>query len=140
MAVNLKKPFKGYDLNEDFEEVYDLFVEEKLTEEEIAEGLEPMDIHFKIALTYHACKRMYDDYERFCDYELVEALIMEKADQIMSIAGGEEFILLNNKQTLGVVCEMHFQEGMNVIIIRTVIRKVFGTMKIRFDNEKKKIL
>lgn len=121
----------------DFREIKDVYLEEKLTQEDINEGLEAYGELFKIAITNHAYQRMNEEIDRFCDWEDVEALLLDKATQIINAPQKEEFILLRDDLKLAVVCIIKNIEGFSTIVLKTVIRKVF------FDNngnEKEKIV
>lgn len=47
----------AYDLNEDFKEIKTIFIEEKLEEEELKDGLVEETYEVKVALTSHAVNR-----------------------------------------------------------------------------------
>lgn len=112
-------------LFEDFREVKDIVLKEKLSEEEIEEGLEPLESFFKVCITGHAFNRMYGEQERYAPYELVEDLIVSKATEIINTSTNEEFILLSSDKKLAVPCIIQKIEGEYAIIIKTVIRKVY---------------
>lgn len=121
----------------DFREIKDVYLEEKLTQEDINEGLEPYGDLFKVAITNHAYQRMNEEIDRFCDWEDVESLLLEKSTEIINASQKEEFILLRDDLKLAVVCIVKNIEGFSTIVLKTVIRKVF------FDNngdEKEKIV
>lgn len=109
----------------DFKEVKDLYLEEKLSAEEIADGFEPMQEMFKVCLTKHAWQRMNTQLERNCEYEWVENLMSSKANEILNMSLNEDFVLLSNDCKLAVVGLLSRIDGEIAIILKTVIRKVF---------------
>lgn len=109
----------------DFKEVKELYLEEKLTEEEIAEGFEPMEEFFKVCITKHAWERMNCELERNCDYLWVENLMISKANEILNVPMNEDFILLSSDSKLAVAGVLSRVDGNLAIILKTVIRKVF---------------
>ena len=109
----------------DFFEVRDLLLEEKLTIEEINEGLEPMQEFIKVCISRHAYERMYDQFDRFCEYSEVEDLIISKATEILNTSLNEDFVLLREDFKLAVVCFITNIEGNLSLVIKTVIRKVY---------------
>ncbi|MDF2880002.1 MAG: hypothetical protein K0R54_559 [Clostridiaceae bacterium] len=121
----------------DFKEVHELFLVESLTNEDIEDGLEPMEIELKVGYTKHAIERMFNSYGRQCEFEDVENLIIKKTDSIMTIKNNEEFALVNENQTLVLVCEMIQKDGMTILSIITVIRKVF--VDKNFNEHEKKV-
>lgn len=112
----------------DFKEVKDLYLEEKLTQDEINEGLEPYGDLFKIAITKHAYQRMNEEIDRFCDWDDVEGLILSKSTELINAPQNEDLVLLREDFKLAVCCIIKNIEGFPTIVIKTVIRKVF------FDN------
>jgi hypothetical protein len=135
-----------YDLNRDFVEIKHLVIKEQLSLEDIEDGIEPEEIDLKVAITDHAYKRMNDTVGRDCEWERVEELILEKGNVIFDIKNGEEFILVNDKQTLALVCQMHMQQGVPVLILVTVIRKIYidkynqeREKRVYIDKEKNKV-
>jgi len=112
-------------LLKDFKEVKDLYLEEVLTEEEMEEGLEPMEEFFKVCVTKHAYERMNAEFSRNCEYQLVEDLLLSKANEIMSLSMNEDFVILSDDKKLAVVGLMERIEGETAIILKTVIRKVY---------------
>lgn len=126
---------KGFLELKDFREIKDVYLEEKLTQEEISEGLEAYGDLFKVGITNHAYQRMNEEIDRYCDWEDIESLLLEKSTQIINASQNEEFVLLRNDFKLAVVCIINNIEGFSTIAVKTVIRKVF------FDdngNEKEK--
>ena len=109
----------------DFREIKDVYLEEKLTQEEIDEGLEPYGDLFKVAITNHSYQRMNEEIDRFCDWEDIEDLLLEKSTQIINASQKEEFILLRDDLRLAIVCIIENIEGFSTIVLKTVIRKVF---------------
>ncbi len=141
-----KKAYNELDLR-DFALIKDVTLQEALDEETLAEGIEPMVIMFKVAITRHAYDRMYNCDNRYCDWEMVEDLIREKGNQLLDVRNGEEFVMLNDKETLAVVCSINIQEGMCIIAVHTVIRKVYSNRynieaeaKVFIDKEKNTVL
>jgi hypothetical protein len=126
-----------YDLNRDFVEVKDVMIEETLSPEDVEDGLEAEQLNVKVALTKHAYDRMNDSEGRDCEWNLVENLIYDKSDTLFNVKNGEEFILVNHKQTLALVCQMHQQNGVAVLILITVIRKVY--MDKNFQEREKRV-
>lgn len=109
----------------DFYEVRDLFLEEKLTQTEIEEGLEPIQEFIKVCITTHAHKRMYEEFERFCEYSEVEDLIISKATGILNTSFNEDFVLLRGDYKLAVVGFLTKIEGQISLVIKTVIRRIY---------------
>lgn len=109
----------------DFKEVKELFLEERLSPEEIAEGLEPISEIFKVCITKHAWERMECELDRNCDYSLVESLIVFKANEIINLPMNEDFVLLSSDSKLAVVGNLSKIDGHLAITIITVIRKIF---------------
>lgn len=109
----------------DFREVKELYLEERLTAEEIEEGLEPIQEFFKVCITKHAYERMFCELDRNCDYLWVEDLLISKANELMSLSMNEDFVLLTQDKKLAVVGLVTNIEGNLSIILKTVIRKIF---------------
>lgn len=116
---------KGLYSFRDFKEVKELYLEERLTEEEVAEGLEPIEEFFKVCVTKHAWQRMNNELERNCDYEWVQDLMVSKSNEILNVPMNEDFVLLSSDCKLAVVGLLTKIEGELAIILKTVIRKVF---------------
>lgn len=114
-----------YDLNRDFVEVKDVLIKETLSPEDLEEGLEAEELELKVALTKHSYDRMNDSEGRDCEWSLVQDLLWDKSDILFEVKNGEEFIIVNDNQTLALVCQMHQQNGVAVLILITVIRKVY---------------
>lgn len=125
-----------YDLNYDFREVRNVRITETLSQEDIEDGLEAEQIDLQVALTSHALDRMNDTEGRDCEWELVEDLIVRKGNVLFSVKNGEEFLLVNEKQTLALVCQMHQQNGIAVLVLITVIRKVYMDRNLQ-EREKR---
>lgn len=121
-------------LFEDFISVKDIILTEKLSEEEIEEGLEPLESFFKVCLTKHSYERMYGEQNRFAPYELVEDLIISKSNEIINTSLNEEFILLSNDRKLAIPCIINKVQGEYAIIIKTVIRKVYYKDGIEYEK------
>ncbi|WCK57187.1 hypothetical protein PP175_28785 (plasmid) [Aneurinibacillus sp. Ricciae_BoGa-3] len=125
-----------YDLNFDFKEVKEVMIEETLSQEEINEGLEPETLFLKVALTGHAYDRMNNTAGRDCEWMHVEDLIVEKGNQLFNVKYGEEFVMINDTQTIAVVARMHRQYGDCVLILETVIRNVIMDRNLRERENK----
>lgn len=125
-----------YDLNRDFVEIKNVMIEETLSPEDIEDGLEAEQLDLKVALTSHAYERMNDTEGRDCEWGLAEELILDKSDVLFNVKNGEEFVLINDKQTLALICQIHQQNGVAVLILITVIRKVYLDKKHR-ERERK---
>jgi len=125
-----------YDLREDFKQVEDVLLRESLSEEDVLDGLEPMDLDLKVALTHHAYDRMYNTYGRDTTWAEVESLIEEKSDKLFDVRSGDEFILLSEDEKLALVCEMHQQEGMTILVLITVIQKIYKSQQGEYLNKK----
>ena len=126
-----------YDLNYDFREVKNVVITETLTQEDIEDGLEAEQLDLQVAVTSHAHARMNNTEGRDCEWELVEDLIVEKGNVLFNVKNGEEFILVNRKQTLALVCQMHQQNGVAVLVLITVIRKVY--MDSNLEEREKRV-
>lgn len=120
----------------DFKEIKEVYLEEKLSEDEIGEGLEPISEIFKVAITNHAWKRINEDFERFCDWDDIEDLILSKSTELINAPHNEDLLLLRNDCKLAIPCIINKIEGFYTIILKSVIRNVY------FDNgiEKEKKL
>jgi hypothetical protein len=135
-----------YDLNKDFVEVKDIMIEETLSAEDIEEGLEPEQLDMKVAITGHAYNRMNDSEGRDCEWNLVQDLLWDKSDILFKVKNGEEFIIVNDKQTLALVCNMHMQNGIAVLILVSVIRNIYvdtnmkeRERRVRLKKDHKKV-
>ncbi|PLS19024.1 hypothetical protein CVD28_01065 [Bacillus sp. M6-12] len=126
-----------YDLNRDFVEVKDVLIEETLSAEDIEDGLEPEELVLKVALTKHSNDRMNDSEGRDCEWSLVQNLLWDKSDILFKVKNGEEFVMVNDKHTLALVCKMHQQNGVAVLILITVIRKVY--MDNNYQEHEKRV-
>ena len=122
-------------LFEDFISVKDIILEEKLSKEELEEGLEPFESFFKVCLTKHSYKRMYEEQNRYAPYEMVEDLIISKSNEIINTPLNEEFILLSSDKKLAVPCIINKVQGEYAIIIKTVIRKVYYKDGIEYEKK-----
>ena len=110
----------------DFRLVKDVYLKEKLTQEELAEGQEePFEDLFKVCFTGHAYKRINDEQDRFCSEEDILSLIISKTNQVINVPQNEDFILLRDDEKLAIVALVSNCDGYPAIIIKTVIRKVF---------------
>ena len=107
-----------YELNEDFSEVKTIFIEEVLTEEDLKEGLEPMILDTKVALTSHAVDRMN---ERDISWDEIEYSLIKVGDSLLELKNGERFNVLVD-ETFSIAGNAHFQDGDLVLIVKTVIR------------------
>ncbi|TCJ98230.1 UNVERIFIED_ORG: hypothetical protein BDK47_11816 [Anoxybacillus amylolyticus] len=110
----------------DFKWVKEFEVQERLTEEELAEGLEPESMTLKFCVTHHADQRSQEE-GRFFDWEDVEALVLEKAHKFFSLKNGTEFAIVNQHKTLAVICRLYLYQGEMVLVVKTVVRKVLVT-------------
>lgn len=108
----------------DFYEVNELFLQESLTEEEKEEGLEPMEEFIKVCVTKHAFERMNCNFERFCEYEWVEKLILKKATEILNLPMNKDFVLMAEDHKLAVVGRMEMIDGYLSLVLITVIRNI----------------
>lgn len=108
----------------DFREVKNLFYTERLTKEEIKEGLEPMDFHLKIAITHHAYERMYNTENRYCEYEEVEELLIENCEKIINAERNISYIAMNKDSTFGLIIIIDQISGYDTIIIKTVLKNI----------------
>jgi hypothetical protein len=120
----MKKRLIDFDFAHDFREVHDLLIKEKLSEEDIEEGLEPEEVFLKVCLSSHAYKRIYNDFGRQCDWESVEDLILEKGHMLFSLKTDEEFAIKNSDDTLVLICKLYPNKGDLVLVLETVIRQV----------------
>lgn len=109
----------------DFREVKNVYLKEVLTEEEIMEGFEPIEEIFKVCITGHAYKRMFTEFNRYCEYSLVEDLLIDKSNELLNCSMNEEFVIMNEDSTLAVVSKLQRIDGELSIVIITVIRKIY---------------
>lgn len=118
-----KSVVKDFDYS-DYREVHDLFVQEKLTEEDIEDGLEPEEMLVRVCLTKHAYDRMYNTFGRQCEWSEVEDLLLEKGHFIFEKKTGEHIAFVSKDQTLAVTCIVHVRKGEVALIVKTVVRNV----------------
>ena len=124
----------------DFKEVKLVLLEEKLSKEEIEEGLEPISEMFKVCITSHAFNRMYKEQNRFCDYEWVESLLVQKSTSLLNCQMNEDILLLSDDKKMAVVLQLTNIEGELAIVLVTVIRNVIykNGQEIELTNRSKK--
>ncbi|MBP1308926.1 hypothetical protein JOD82_001946 [Paenibacillus sp. 1182] len=123
-----------FDFNYDFREVRELIIKEKLSEEELMEGLEEEEMFVKVCLTKHAHYRMNNNFGRQCDWEEIEDLILEKGHLLFDLKTDEEFALKNSDKTLVLICKLHPYNGDLVLILESVIRKVIMIEGMEFKK------
>jgi hypothetical protein len=111
----------AYDLNEDFKEIKTIFIEEKLEEEELKEGLVEETYEVKVALTSHAVNRMYHTEKREVEWEEMEELLLITGEELLGLRNGEEFTILSSDSTISVIGNAHFQDAKLILVIHTVI-------------------
>ena len=114
----------------DFSKIEDIDIKEKLTNEEIQEGLTPMIFNFKVLFTYHALDRIETPGDRECDYfEVIK--LLKTTPQIINQSMGQELRVLSHDRTLCVVCKIGNVEDMLSIKVITVIsNKIYRNNKI----------
>lgn len=124
-------------LFEDFKSVKFISLKEKLTADELAEGLEPMDEIFRVCISKHAYKRMYDEQSRYCEYEWVENLLNDKATAILNSPMNEEILVLSDDRKMAIVINLTKIQGELSIILISVIRNVIykNGLEIELDNK-----
>jgi len=113
-----------FDFNYDFKLVEDIVIQEELTQEEIEDGITPFEMDVKVCFTSHAYDRIYNTYGRQCEKEAVLDLIREKGHKLFDLKSGEEFAILNESKTLGLVCKLYQYEDILVLVLPTIIRNV----------------
>ncbi|ADO59692.1 hypothetical protein [Paenibacillus polymyxa] len=113
-----------FDLNYDFREVRELMIKEKLSEEELMEGLEAEEVFVKVCITDHVYNRMNNSFGRQCNWEMIEDLILEKGHLLFELKFDEEFAMKNSDGTLALICKLYPHNGELVLILETVIRTV----------------
>ncbi|BBW98980.1 hypothetical protein GsuE55_38130 (plasmid) [Geobacillus subterraneus] len=111
------------DFSYDFKWVKEFEVSERLSEEELAEGLEPETMTLKFCVTHHADQRSKEE-GRFFDWEDVESLVLEKAHKFFHLKSGAEFAIVNERKTMAVICRLLVHQGEMVLVVKTVVRKV----------------
>lgn len=111
-----------YELNEDFKKVYSIFIDEKLTEDEISEGLEAMNFEIKVCFTTHAIERCNDELEREVDPAEVVSLFLKAGSSLLNIKNGVDFTVASRDKTFAVMGVMHYQDGNPHLIIKTAVR------------------
>ncbi|WPS85585.1 hypothetical protein SMD22_00565 (plasmid) [Brevibacillus halotolerans] len=131
----MKKVSLDFDFNHDFKEVHNLIIKEKLTGEEIEEGLEPEEMYMKVCVTKHAFKRMNHDYGRQCDWSDVEDLILNKGHKLFNMKNNDEFAMVNDNKTLALICSVYLYKGEILLILETVIRKVIVVNDIEVEKK-----
>lgn len=109
---------------EDFREVNFLELTEKLTKDEIEEGLIPISEIFRVCVTNHAYRRMYGDRERYCEYEWVENLFISKGTAILNSPMNEDIVLISDDKKIAIVFQLTKVQGELSIVIISVIRNV----------------
>lgn len=109
---------------EDFKEVKFLELREKLTKDELEEGLTPISEIFRVCITQHAYYRMYGEWDRYCEYDWVENLFIEKSTAIINCPNNEEAILISNDKKIAIVFQITRIQGELSIVIISVIRNV----------------
>lgn len=127
--------YEKYDLRWDFKEVREVCFTETLSGEETLEGLVPETYFFIIGITDHSIKRMFDD--RDVEWEEVEDLVLEKGNKILMVRNQEKFIVMRSDEKLALVFEMFQQDGYPILILKTVIKKVFVSKKGFYETGKK---
>lgn len=127
-------------LFEDFKEVKYLVLEEKLTVDEVEEGLEPESQTFAICITNHAYRRMYGEQERYCDYEWVENLLMDKSTAILNSPSNEDILVLADDKKMALVISISIIQGERAISLISVIRNVIykNGVEVELENRSNK--
>jgi hypothetical protein len=120
----MKKVSLDFDFNHDFKEVHELVIKEKLSEEEMAEGLEPEEMFVKVCVSDHAYGRITNDFGRQCEWSDVEDLILAKGHKLFSMKTEDEFAIVNENKTLVLICKLYAYKGELVLVLKTIIRKV----------------
>lgn len=108
----------------DYKEVHDLFVQEKLTEEDIEDGLEPEEMLVRVCLTKHAYDRMYNTFGRQCEWSEVEDLIIQKGHKLFQMKNGEHMAFYSDDQSLAVTCHVIIRKNELALEVKTVVRNV----------------
>lgn len=108
----------------DFAMVKDMEIEEKLTEEEIQEGIEPFTMNVKVCITSHVLHRKEHTYGRQFEWYMVEDLLKEKGHKLFNMKNGDEFAIVNDDRTLALICKLYCYDGELVLVLKTVIRNV----------------
>ena len=109
-----------YDFNKDFKEVKNIFIEEKLSEEEKEEGLEPLLYDIKVCFTNHAYHRMHD---RDIDWEDdIETLLLLAGNDLLTVKNKEKVAIATKDFTFVVIGHIHYQDGNLALIIHTIIK------------------
>lgn len=124
-----------FDFSRDFKEVRELYISEKLSDEELAEGLQPEEVLVKVCLTDHAYHRMVNTYGREYAWEDVLDLIHEKGHLLFTKKNGSEFAIKNNRNTLVLYCKMYYYRGEIVLVLKTVVRKVIYVDGFEIEQE-----
>lgn len=111
-----------YDFNKDFKEVKNIFIEEKLSEEEKEEGLEPLLFDIKVCLTNHAYHRMYNTENRDVDWEDIETLLLLAGNDLLTVKNKEKVAIATKDFTFVIIGHIHYQDGDLALIIHTIIK------------------
>lgn len=139
------------DFNYDYAKVIELEAVEKLSVEDMEDGLEPMAMTLKLCLPEHVFKRM-NKFGRQFDMEDVIDLVDAKSHKLFDLSHGSEFAIVNEMNTLGLVCHLYNVKDQNskeqvlALVLSTVIRKVIVDKnhreyerKVYFDKSMQKL-
>lgn len=133
-----------YDLQRDFREIKNLFIEEELDDEDLAEGIEPIIHDVKVCLTNHALDRMYNTENRGIEWEEVESLLLIAGNSLLELKNKQTVTITTVDRTIAVFCSTHFQNGDLLLIVHTVVRvemkKRGGYKKLFINNNDNAII
>ena len=108
----------------DYREIRDLYIKERLTDEDLEEGLEPEEILVRVCLTSHAYDRMNNEFGRQCEWNEVEDLLLEKGHHLFVKKTGEHIAFIGHERSLAVTCIVHMLKGEVALIVKSVVRNV----------------
>lgn len=116
-----KKPHRDFSY-EDYREIHTVMIEEKLTKDEIEEGLEAEIYDIHICLTSHSLFRMNDDAEREIEWDEIEPIILGVGEGILNLRDGEIFEIFSKEGDVKVAGITRFYDGKINLVVKTVVR------------------
>lgn len=103
-----------------------LAIEEKLTDEDIEDGLSPELFNIDVAISGHAdtqrkTRNKRDDSDSEVTREDIYDMLYRFGDRILSIKNGGEFSVIDPLLGIGVVCVLRQKYPTSLIIVKTVL-------------------
>lgn len=134
--------YNTYDLNLDFEECKSIFIEEILDEEDLLEGLDPDVYEIKVALTSHSKERTNDTEDRDVEWDEIQTVLLSAGQSLLELKNGDVFTIVTDDSTFAIIGDAHYQDGVLVLIVRTIIsiETKKGKKKLKFKDANKKII